>query len=161
MKSSLHSLIPFLQFLLSYSANCQLRRSDSNLLLSSSYSGRLASRNSTQFDLTLLYNHFARATQKRLPLYCWKSVLTALLHSNGIFSIVACVFVAARMCLPSRCLAIYVYSDFTIPAFGRHVTILSKLIDVLEKYFFFGLYMTHKYTGHWNNQIRTHFHIVI
>jgi hypothetical protein len=27
------------------------------------------------------------------------------------------------MCLPSRCLAMNVYSDFTISAFGRHVTI--------------------------------------
>jgi hypothetical protein len=45
------------------------------------------------------------------------------MHSNGNYSIVACVFVAAGMCLPSRCLAINVYSDFTIPAFQRHVTI--------------------------------------
>jgi hypothetical protein len=37
-------------------------------------------------------------------------------------SIVACWFVAARMCLPSCCLAMYVSSDFTIPALGRHVT---------------------------------------
>jgi hypothetical protein len=27
------------------------------------------------------------------------------------------------MCLPSRCLAMNVYSDFTIPAFGRRVTL--------------------------------------
>jgi hypothetical protein len=33
------------------------------------------------------------------------------------------MFVAAGMCLPSRCLAMNIYSDFTIPAFGRHVTI--------------------------------------
>jgi hypothetical protein len=45
------------------------------------------------------------------------------LHRNGSLSIVACVFVAAGMCLPSRCLAMNVYSDFAIPAFGRHVTI--------------------------------------
>jgi hypothetical protein len=37
--------------------------------------------------------------------------------------IVACVIVAAGMCLPSRCLAMNVYSDFTLPAFGRLVTI--------------------------------------
>jgi hypothetical protein len=29
------------------------------------------------------------------------------------------------MCLLSRCLAINVYSDFIIPTFARHVTILS------------------------------------
>jgi hypothetical protein len=27
------------------------------------------------------------------------------------------------MCLPNRCLAMNVYSVFTIPAFGRHVTV--------------------------------------
>jgi hypothetical protein len=45
-------------------------------------------------------------------------VFTALLHSNESYSIVACVFVAAGICLPSRCLAMDVYSDFTIPALG-------------------------------------------
>jgi hypothetical protein len=33
MKSSLHSLIPFLPFLLNFSANCQLRKLDSILIL--------------------------------------------------------------------------------------------------------------------------------
>jgi hypothetical protein len=37
--------------------------------------------------------------------------------------IVACVFVVAGTCLPSRCLAMNVYSGSTIPAFRRHVTI--------------------------------------
>jgi hypothetical protein len=45
------------------------------------------------------------------------------MHSNGSYSIVARLFVAAGMCLPSRCLGMSVYSDFTIPAFRRHVTI--------------------------------------
>jgi hypothetical protein len=45
-------------------------------------------------------------------------VFTAPLHSNGSYSIVGFVFVAAGICLQSRCLAIYVYSDFNIPAFG-------------------------------------------
>jgi hypothetical protein len=44
------------------------------------------------------------------------SVLTALLYSNGSFSIVA-----ARMCLRSRCPTTQVYSVFTITAFGRHI----------------------------------------
>jgi hypothetical protein len=50
-------------------------------------------------------------------------MFTAPLHSNGRYSGVACVFVAAGVCLPSTCLAVDVSSDFTIPAFGRHVTI--------------------------------------
>jgi hypothetical protein len=45
------------------------------------------------------------------------SVRKACLHSNGSYSIVACVSVAAWMCLMSRCLAMNVHSDFSIPAF--------------------------------------------
>jgi hypothetical protein len=38
------------------------------------------------------------------------------------------------MCLPSRCLAVNVYSDFAIPAFERHVTVLSQhLLEGLGK----------------------------
>jgi hypothetical protein len=33
------------------------------------------------------------------------------------------IFISAGISLPSRCLAMNVYSDFGIPAFGRHVTI--------------------------------------
>jgi hypothetical protein len=61
--------------------------------------------------------------QKTQPLYCWEGVLTAPLHNNGSYPIVACVFVVSGMYLPSRCLVMNVYSHFTIPAFGRHVTI--------------------------------------
>jgi hypothetical protein len=45
--------------------------------------------------------------------------------------IVACVFVAAGMCLPSSCMAMDFSSDFTIPAFGHHVTVLRaiKFVD--------------------------------
>jgi hypothetical protein len=43
-------------------------------------------------------------------------VFTAPLHSNGSYSIVACVFVSTGMCVPSSCLAVDVSSDFTIPA---------------------------------------------
>jgi hypothetical protein len=38
-------------------------------------------------------------------------------------NIVAYVFVAAGTCLPSRCLAMKIYSGSAIPAFRRHVTI--------------------------------------
>jgi hypothetical protein len=41
-------------------------------------------------------------------------------------SIVACLFFAAGTCLLRRCLAINVYSDFTIPASGHQVTIWNK-----------------------------------
>jgi hypothetical protein len=56
--------------------------------------------------------------------YCWEGVFTAPLLGNGTYSFVVCVFVAPGICLPSRCLAMNVYSDFTIPAFGRQITIL-------------------------------------
>jgi hypothetical protein len=57
--------------------------------------------------------------------------VVAPLHSNGRYSTVACVFVAAGMGLASRCLAMNVYSDFTISAFGRHVTISTYLFDYI------------------------------
>jgi hypothetical protein len=49
------------------------------------------------------------------------------LHGNVFASLSKGLFtkksVSVGMCLPSLCLAMGVYSDFTIPAFGRHVTI--------------------------------------
>jgi hypothetical protein len=53
-----------------------------------------------------------------------EGVFTTTLHSNGSYSLVACIFFAVGMCLPSHYLAMNVYSDFTIPAFGSHATIL-------------------------------------
>jgi hypothetical protein len=71
------------------------------------------------FFITTLYG-----PRRKLGLYIVREGgFTAPLHSNGSYSIVVCLFVSAGMCLPSRCLAKNVYSDFTIPAFGRHVTI--------------------------------------
>jgi hypothetical protein len=96
-------------------------------MFSSSYPGRLASRNSTLFSWSLLYNHFARTTHKTQPLSCLEGVFTAPLQSNGSYSRDACIFVAAEICLASRCLAMNVYSDFFIPAFGCHVTLISGL----------------------------------
>jgi hypothetical protein len=66
--------------------------------------------------------------RKTQPLYCWEGVFTTPFYNNGSYSIVVCVFFAAKMCLPNRCLAMNVYSDFTTPAFGRHVTIFFFLI---------------------------------
>jgi hypothetical protein len=76
-----------------------------------------------QFFSPLLYNHFTRTTLKIQHLYCLEGVFTVSLHNNGSYSIVSYVFVVAGMCLPRRCLAMNIYSDFTIPVFGRHVTI--------------------------------------
>jgi hypothetical protein len=76
------------------------------------------------FFLTILQ----RTRRKHSFSIVGKVCYTAPLHNNGIYSIVACVFVAAGMCLPSRCLAMKVYSDFAIPAFGRHVTIVINNI---------------------------------
>jgi hypothetical protein len=83
-------------------------------------------------DLFITILHVPRRKQ---PLSYWKDVFTVPFHSNGSYSIVACVFVAARMCLPCRCLAINIYSDFDIPAFVRHVTVLSiQMITIVDHY---------------------------
>jgi hypothetical protein len=83
----------------------------------------------TQLACNPRYKASGRSQQKKTVsqqfLYDYWSVFTSPLHRNGSSSIFACVFVATEMSLPSRCLAIYVSSDFTIPAFGRHVTISS------------------------------------
>jgi hypothetical protein len=62
-------------------------------------------------------------------------VFTVQLHSNGSYSIVA-----AGMCLPIRCLTIHVYSDFNIPAFGRHVTLSYTFLLILQVVGFKQLY---------------------
>jgi hypothetical protein len=90
---------------------------NSNPLLPSSYPGRLASRNSAPFYAvtanfgTLLYNHFPRITQKTQTLNSWDVLCTSTLHSNGSYSIVACVFISAGICLRSR---YYVTIRFTL-----------------------------------------------
>jgi hypothetical protein len=122
MKYSFHSLIS----LLPLSCKCQFRRRGSIQFLCSQThipaGWRLENRLNSSY-LKFLYNDFTRAKQKTQPFYCWDGVCTAPLHSNGSYSIVACLLVAAGMCLPGRCLAMNVYSDFTISAFGHHITI--------------------------------------
>jgi hypothetical protein len=66
--------------------------------------------------------------QKTQPPYCSKGVFIAPLHSNGSYSIIACIFVAARICLPSCCLEKNVCYYFIIPALGRHVTLTNNLV---------------------------------
>jgi hypothetical protein len=126
MKSSFHNPIPFLPLFCSR----QFRRLDSVRFLCSQAHILAGWRLGTRLDYpldglnwTLLHKHSERTTQKTQSLYCREGMFTSLLHSNGSYSIVACEFVVGGMCLPSRCLAINVYSDFAIPAFGRHVTI--------------------------------------
>jgi hypothetical protein len=63
-------------------------------------------------------------------------MFTAPLHNNGSYSIVACIFFAAGVCLPNLCLAMDVYSDFAIPAFGRHVTIHRPALIVSTNHVF-------------------------
>jgi hypothetical protein len=139
MKSSLHILIPFLPFLLNH-----LRLPSLSFLLQlptpeldsiqflCSYPGRLVSRNSTQMIFCHFYNPSAWTTQTTHPLYFWKGVFTAQLHRSGSYSIVACVFVAAGMCLSNSCLAMDVCSDFTISAFGCHVTISTYMSGAMS-----------------------------
>jgi hypothetical protein len=58
-------------------------------------------------------------------LYCYRSVFTSPLLRNSGCSIVACVFIPAGTCLPSRCRAIKFSSGSSIPAFKHHVTIYT------------------------------------
>jgi hypothetical protein len=78
----------------------------------------------TLLNWILLYNHFVLAKQKTQPLYCWKGVFTAPLQSNGSYSIVACLFVAAGMFTES--LSSNERLFWIISAFGRHITIRSN-----------------------------------
>jgi hypothetical protein len=77
---------------------------------------------------TLVYNHSARTEQKIRPNSAPIVVCLPIRCLETRSSIVACVFVVAGVCLPSRCLSIDVYSDFTIPAFGRHDTLLPPSV---------------------------------
>jgi hypothetical protein len=124
MKSSFCSLIPLLPLFCS----CHFQRFNSVQFLCSQ-THILAGwhletwLNSTiHLKWTFLYNHFAQTMQKTKPLFCW-GMFTALLHNNGSCSVVACIFIAAGIWSPSRCLAMNFYSDFSIPAFRHHVTI--------------------------------------
>jgi hypothetical protein len=69
MKSSLHRVISFLPFF----SNFRFRRLDS-----------------ASFG-TLLYNHFARTTQKTQPGYWWDGLFTAPLHSSKLLDCCLCI----------------------------------------------------------------------
>jgi hypothetical protein len=126
MKTSFHSLTHYLPLL----CNCQFRRLDSIQFLSPETHVVAGWRLETRLFCMLLvpaselfFITTLHGPRRKHSLCIVEGVFTALLHSNGSYPIVACVFVAAGMCLPSRCLAMNDYSDFAIPAFGRHVTI--------------------------------------
>jgi hypothetical protein len=119
MKSFFHKGIPFLPLI----SSCQLRILDSIQFLCSQAHVLAGWRLETRLNWTLVYNHFARTTQKTPPLYCWEGVFTAPLHINESYSI-CCLRIRCRgsvftESLPSN----NVYSVFAIPAFRRHVTI--------------------------------------
>jgi hypothetical protein len=117
MKFSFQSLIPFFAIILQLPiVRTRLNSSVPRLI---SWQAGVSKLDSTLLSWTLLYNHFARTTQKTQPIYFFRKRV----YRNGSYSIVACAFVAAEMCLPCRCLTMNVFSDFTVPAFGRHVTI--------------------------------------
>jgi hypothetical protein len=93
-------------------------------LLQSSYPGRLASRNSTQFFSTELFFitilHGPRRNQSLsivgkacLQRHCISTEVTRLLLAYSL----------PRKYFPNRCLAMNINSDFSIPAFGRYVTV--------------------------------------
>jgi hypothetical protein len=128
MKYSFHGLIHFLPLFYS----CQFRRFDSIQFLC--YHDQILAgwRFETLLDSTQL--NFARTTQKTQPLYCRESVFTAPFPNNGSYSIISCVFFAAGIFLPSRFLAMNIYSDFIIPAFGRHVTLYFITHTLIQLY---------------------------
>jgi hypothetical protein len=92
VKSSWHGLIPFLPFLLSHL--------------------RLPSPELDPILILAAWGHryiASRRTDRKHRFLCCKGMSTASFHSNGSYSIVACIFVVAGMCLPSRCLAMDIH----------------------------------------------------
>jgi hypothetical protein len=71
----------------------------------------------SQQDWDPRYIASGRPQQKTFPknFYTVIEVFTSPLHRNGSSSIVACVFLSTGTCLPSRCLAMNVYSDSALP----------------------------------------------
>jgi hypothetical protein len=84
--------------------------------------------NKTEWDPRYIVSR--RIHRKHRFLCCLEGVFTAPLHTNGSYSVAVWVFYAAGICLADSCLAMDVSSDFTIPAFGRHVTILTEVLRI-------------------------------
>jgi hypothetical protein len=101
VKSSFHRLIPFLPFLLSHLRLLTLSIPSPAVPKHILWLAGISKLDSVLLNWTLLYNHFARTTQKTQPLSCWEGLFTVPLHSNGSYLIVACVFIAMGMCFIS------------------------------------------------------------
>jgi hypothetical protein len=71
-------------------------------------------------------------SRRKHKLYCWEVLFTTPLRNNGSYSIVACIFVAAGMCLLSRCLAMNIYSDFTIPGLKHNRSGMVAVLGPVE-----------------------------
>jgi hypothetical protein len=93
MKSSLHSLMSFLPFVVNYSANCQFRRLNQILFCNC----HLFSLNFAELNSRLYLNSS-----------CVRSSYIALGRTteNTAFSMVACWFAATEICLPHSCVVI-------------------------------------------------------
>jgi hypothetical protein len=94
---------------------------------------------------------------KKAPSLLWEDVFTAPLRNNGRNSIDACVFYSLEMCLPRRCLAMNVYSDFSILAFQRRITV--RMFDMFRcrisswiAHFLFGVSCIWFSLRHWQYQ---------
>jgi hypothetical protein len=127
MKFSLHSLISFFPFLLNH-----FRLSSFSSLFLSSQAHILAGWPlETRLTLTIFFALFIATRHGQRRKYSLSIVKRACLQRRCIATevnrLLHAYSFAAGMCLLRRCLAMDVSSDFTIPAFGRHVTILLNI----------------------------------
>jgi hypothetical protein len=110
MQSFWHGRIPFLSLF----CNWQFRTPDSIQFLCSQAhilaGWRLETRLSSNFfSIELFFITYFHGSRRKHSL---SVVGKAQLHINWCYSIVPCVFIGEGMSLPSRCLAMIVYSDF-------------------------------------------------
>jgi hypothetical protein len=122
MKSSFHSLIPFLPLF----CNCQFRRLDSVQFLCSQAhvlagwrleldSVLILSFSTSLCYRTLLYNNFARNPQKTASVVKKACLMIRCLAMDVLF---LRALARAGMCLPSRCLAMGIHVTISMMA-GR------------------------------------------
>jgi hypothetical protein len=127
MKSSFHSLTPFLLLFCS----CQFRRLDSIKFLISRQAGvpNLHSLLPTSVlcCLTLFITTLHGPRRKHNLSTVDKAYLQRRCIATEVTALLLEYLLPHGMCLGGRWLEMNVYSDFTIPAFGRHVTILLNM----------------------------------
>jgi hypothetical protein len=82
MKSSYHSLIPFLPFFFQSPSAADSLNSISSCTQAHIQAGGCLETQLTPLKWTLLYNHFARTTQKAQRFYCREGLFTAPLHTS-------------------------------------------------------------------------------